>query len=243
MGGDEETNEPLSRELLDSVSELASEISRPQGVEARAQFGVALPIIAASDATSDRKDPSITAARHVKPSNDQEIRRVMRPITDTRLARMGQPVVRTPPASSPEGLASGVGADKPTAEAEPPQPVFASLPKIPAELALKPTETASPPAIPAATPGVRAFLLGADHDAASFAVDDQAAAASRASKPPPMSMPLPKPASAPGGGRIDEITAALLRPMLKRWVEENMQVLVTRALHREVGSRASKPGA
>lgn len=248
MSEDEIAHDPLSKELLESVGELASELNRQHAACHNAETqplypalsilvppAFSAPNMGVAIMTAESKDVSITTPA---PAQPQEIRRVMRPITDTRLARMGQPVVRTPaPSATP---------DKPAAASAPQEPKFATLPKIPAALNRRPTKAARA-AIPMAKPGTRVFLLGANHDAASFAVDEQRAAPASAAAiaPPPLPTPLPPPAAAPAGNSIDDITAALLRPMLKRWVEDNMQALVTLALHREtgLGGKAGKPGA
>jgi len=163
----------------------------------------------------------------------------MRPITDTRLARMGQPVVRKPQEGTPltstsaESSRQAKAAETVPPSPEPQRPLFATLPKIPAQLARSASEATPPPA-PAS--GTRAFLLGADHDARSFAIESLASVSAGPSKPPPP--------AAPASGGIDDITAALLRPMLKRWVEDNMQALVSRALFREaLSGKSGKPGA
>ncbi len=246
MAGDEVTNGQLSTELLASVGELASELNRKQ---AAAIAVSALPSVVLTSSGQESKELSITTPSSAK---SQEIRRVMRPITDTRLSRMGQPVVRTAQESAPQSTVSQtrhvsapppisvphVSASAETAPSpEPQRPLFATLPKIPAQLARGASEAAPPPA-PA--PGTRAFLLGADHDARSFVTESLASVSAGPAKAPPP--PLAAPA-APAGASIDDITAALLRPMLKRWVEDNMQALVTRALFREAASKPGKSGA
>lgn len=136
--------------------------------------------------------------------------RVLRTFKDTLMARMGQsPVLAIP--SSRQPTASGIGED------------FCLRPMLPPRLAeeAKPfinTARRTPSSIPRARFEHASFLLGRG---ASEQEDEGAVHVT-------VERPVPSDASFD----VDQ-TAALLRPILRQWVDDNMRNLVSKALRDE----------
>jgi cell pole-organizing protein PopZ len=157
--------------------------------------------------------PPTLAARQAEPEQP----RVMAPCKDTLIARMGQWSV-PPPTAPVEPTAS------PTDEG-----AFCLMPMLPPRLSELATPKPAPPKgheIPRATLGPENYLLGRS------AADDQGGEAPASEER----------VAAPTAESLDvEQTAALLRPLLRQWVDDNMRQVFMKALRDEITAPPQDP--
>lgn len=144
--------------------------------------------------------------------------RILRTFKDTLMARMGQsPVLAIP--SSRQPAASGIGED------------FCLRPMLPPRLTEEPRPIIKPArkvhsSIPRARFEHASFLLGRG---ASEQEDESG-----------VHVAVNRPAAPDANLDVDQ-TAALLRPILRQWVDENMRNLVSKALRDEPGAEPETP--
>jgi cell pole-organizing protein PopZ len=168
------------------------------------------------------------------PPSQSEVARVMAPMKDTLLARMGQQLL------PPQLLSSqGMSLSDRLAAAVPPQmnaPAYCYGPVH--SFRDMPTVEAGGYDIAKATIGARNYLIGEGALDPAYGADDAKFL------PPQLVQDLPpafKPRSEAIGTQplaIEENTADLLRPLLKQWLEDNMERVFTRALQSESDTRA-----
>lgn len=161
--------------------------------------------------------PAQPAAASAEPVHD--VRRVMVPFRDMRMARMGSgggpsaPLIESP---SLESMTAAMPAEAFTPQYE-----------APVEPAVQPVY-AAPPIPPVAT-----NPFGYDEGLSLNDMHRVAPVVDRSPPPPPPPPHQPVPAAAAQGG-IEDTTADLLRPMLRQWLAENMPRMVEKALSIEL---------
>jgi cell pole-organizing protein PopZ len=160
-----------------------------------------------------------------------EVRRVMAPLKDTLIARMGRPVGAPSLRVKPRTLAASLR------DAEDFCYGVATFPRLDDQHVANIDAERRQRSIPQASIGLN-YLLGAR------AAESPDGSGSEAYLPPqlaPVEFPQLRP-RAEGGtapvGDISESTTALLRPLLMQWLDENLQQAFTRALHVEVAASA-----
>jgi cell pole-organizing protein PopZ len=164
-------------------------------------------------------EPPLTSTPVASMSAPEDVRRVMVPFRDRRMAGMSAPL-------------SGAVPDQPVAEYRPPSeptPIHhvAEFP-VPS-----PQDVFSASIPPPPQPQFQSAPASPSFDEASLSLDDMhrfAPVVDHASRPPP---PPPAPVAAAATG-IEDTTADLLRPMLRQWLAENMPRMVEKALSIEL---------
>jgi uncharacterized protein len=146
------------------------------------------------------------------------------------------------------GAAAGAGAVTPSRIFDAPQPPPEAVPRVPAPPEAAPRVPTPPvPAPPEATPRVHAAPAAPAIPAAPAASAATAReAALNGSKLPPLFGPAPADSKSPAADSsaqirgLEAMVAELLRPMLRRWLDENMPRLVSAALKAEAENIAKR---
>ncbi|MGQ0671952.1 MAG: DUF2497 domain-containing protein [Hyphomicrobium sp.] len=195
-----------------------------------------------TNSASAMTSPPATASS----SGTDDVKRVMVPFRDTRMARLGavqpfQPAAAASPEEPPQAF-------EPTPVEPPPGVDFSAI--IPGHFERDGVEPAPVEATDWATPSVATPASAPIYAAAAemsaypllHEVPLPVEAPARAAPPVPVAESLPPPSAASAAdrgaaqpvGTIEDTTADLLRPMLRQWLAENMPRMVEKALHIEV---------
>ena len=147
----------------------------------------------------------------------------------------------TAPAPTPPGATPAAAPAKPTAASAPTAPAPAAQPGAPAPAAAKPAAPPAPAPAPNATaPAATAPAAGQAGPAAQSASATTAPApgvpASASATEPPGTAAAPPAVAAPLGDvrTLEDTVVELLRPMLRKWLDDNMPRIVEKALRVEI---------